>query len=227
MLEVNGLSLNVDEERILHDLDMSFEKNRTYAVVGPNGAGKSSLAFTIMGLKGYRDIQGEIIYKDESLKDLAVEERARKGIALAWQAPARYEGMKVEQFLQVSTAGDKTASGVLSSIGMDPDEYLGREIGEGLSGGERKKIELASVIAMNPELALLDEPDSGIDIDSLEKIFGAVETLKEEGSTVVFITHSETALEHTEFAYLMRNGKIVDKGSAEEIRNNYFNRRTE
>lgn len=219
VLEVKNLGLTLNGKKILDDLTIDFWEGHVHAVVGPNGAGKSTLAFTIMGLSGYRDVEGEITFAGESLLGLDVDERARKGITLGWQEPARFEGLRVRDYLGVS-ARDKSEEGireVLLQVGLDPDEYLERAADKTLSGGERKKIELASVLAMEPRVALLDELDSGIDIESIERIFEAVKLLKSRGTTVILITHSLAVLRQAEHAFLMCAGQLVDKGSVEKI----------
>lgn len=223
LLGVKDLHLLIEDTRILNGVNMEVEEGKVQAIVGPNGSGKSSLAFVIMGLQGYQDWTGEILYKGESLNGLSVSERAQKGIALAWQEPARYEGLTVESFLNAS-AGDEdeeTVTDVLNAVGIEPESYLDRTMDSGLSGGERKKIEMASILAMEPDLVLLDEPDSGIDVESLEKIFDGIKLLKEKGSTVLLITHSAAALKQAEYAFLMGCGSIVKKGKVEEI-SQYF-----
>ncbi|MBD3217804.1 MAG: ATP-binding cassette domain-containing protein [candidate division Zixibacteria bacterium] len=223
VLEVKGLSLNLDGKSILNRLNIDFWEGHVHAVVGPNGAGKSTLASTIMGLSGYRDFEGDIIFKGESIKELDVNERAKRRITLAWQEPARFEGLTIRDFIR-SSAKDKSVDNIkntLEEVGLDGDEYLMRAVDKTLSGGERKKVELASILAMEPEVAILDEPDSGIDIESIERIFEAVKVLKSKGTTVIMITHSLAVLNQAEHAFLMCNGTIVDKGVTDKIRN-YF-----
>lgn len=164
-------------------------------MVGPNGAGESTLAHTIMGLSRYTDFAGDILFEGESLKGPAIDQRARKGITMAWQEPARYEGLTVESFISAG-AEDKSrdnSSKALELVGLEPSEYLARAVDRTLSGGERKRIELASILTMAPKLVLMDEPDSGIDVDALNKIFDAIQLLKQQGTTVLLITHSATA----------------------------------
>lgn len=219
ILEVKNLSLSVDGNQILNDVSLEIEENKIYALVGPNGAGKSSLAFAVMGLDGYNNYDGEITFKGESLNNLSVSERAERGITLAWQEPARFEGLTVKKFIEsaASDKSDETVRSALENAGMDPDEYLHRAVDTGLSGGERKKVELASILAMEPELVLLDEPDSGIDVASLDRLFEGIKLLKEKGATVVLITHSDTAHRQAEYAYLVCRGTIIDQGPIDEI----------
>ncbi len=219
ILDVKNLSLNIDGAKILDNVTVEFQESKVHAIVGPNGAGKSSLAFAVMGLEDYDEYEGDIKFRGESLNGLSVYERAEKGITLAWQEPARFEGMTVRQFIEASAEEDseETVESSIEKVGMDPDQYLDRAIDTSLSGGERKKLELASILAMEPELVLLDEPDSGIDVASLDRMFEGIEFLKNKGTTVVLITHSETVLKHAEHAFLMCFGRIIERGSIEKI----------
>jgi Fe-S cluster assembly ATP-binding protein len=223
ILEVRDLSLHLDEKMILNNLNIDFWEGHVHAVVGPNGAGKSTLAATIMGLSGYRDFEGDIIFKGESIRDMNVDQRAKREITLAWQEPARFEGITIREFMRASAKdkGEKNIRQILDQVGLKPSEYITRAVDKTLSGGERKKVELASIVAMEPEVALLDEPDSGIDIESIERIFDSVKLLKSKGTTVIMITHSLAVLNQAEHAFLMCNGKIVDKGTVEKVRS-YF-----
>jgi Fe-S cluster assembly ATP-binding protein len=176
-----------------------------------------------MGLPGYTDIAGEILLDGERINDLTVDERARRGITLAWQEPARFEGLRVDRFI-LAGAKDKssdTARRVLARVGLDPDKYMTRAVDRTLSGGERKRIELASILSMEPRIVLMDEPDSGIDVEALNRIFDALADFKERGATVIMITHSQEVLKHAEHAFLMCCGSILDKGAVGRI-DDYF-----
>jgi Fe-S cluster assembly ATP-binding protein len=223
ILETRNLSLELGGKQILNDLNLEIWEGHVHALVGINGAGKSTLANTIVGLSGYQDFAGDILFRGKSIKGKSIDERAAMGITLAWQEPARFEGLKVKDFI-LAGAKDKdleTAKQALVTVGLKPDDYLGRAVDKTLSGGERKKIELASILVMKPALALLDEPDSGIDIESIERIFQVVKRLKDGGTTVVFITHSQAVLKQAEHAFLFCHGRLVDKGSVDKI-NKYF-----
>jgi len=223
ILEVKDLKLTFNGKPILNRLNIDFWEGHIHAVVGPNGAGKSTLAATIMGLGGYRHFEGDIIFNGESIREKTIDDRARKGITLAWQEPARFEGLPIREFIG-SAAKDKSVDNLkmtLASVGLEPDDYLNRAVDKTLSGGERKKVELASILVMKPKIAILDEPDSGIDIESIERIFEAVRMLKEGGTTVILITHSLAVLNQAEHAFLICHGRVVDKGSVEKIRQ-YF-----
>ncbi|MFO8133868.1 MAG: ABC transporter ATP-binding protein [Thermoplasmatota archaeon] len=219
ILEIDNVTLAIEDKKILDGLSLDLWEGHVHAVVGPNGAGKSTLAFTIMGLEGYRDIEGDIRYDGESITSLAVDERARRGITLAWQEPARYEGLSVASFIRAgaSDADSDTISEVLEQVGLAPDDYMDRAVDETLSGGERKKLELASILAMRPRLVMLDEPDSGIDVASLEKIFEGIDLLRGYGATVVLITHSMTVMQQAEHGFLLCGGQLVDKGRMETL----------
>ncbi len=223
VLELKDIRLTLDGKRILNNLNIDFWEGHIHAVVGPNGAGKSTLASVIMGLGGYTEIEGDILYDGRSIINEDVAERAAHGITMAWQEPARFEGITVEQFIAAAgrNPGAEEIEFAMNEVGLDPDDYRLRAVDKTLSGGERKKVELASILAMRPRVAILDEPDSGIDIESIQRIFDAVHVLKDRGSTVLLITHSLAVLDQAEHAFLMCNGEIVDKGNVARIRK-YF-----
>jgi Fe-S cluster assembly ATP-binding protein len=219
ILEISKLSLSLNGKKILRNVTMDIWKGHIHAIVGPNGAGKSTLASAIMGLEGYRDIQGTITFNGKSLNDRSIDERARLGITFGWQEPARYEGLLVRDFLGASAkhADEHSLSSCLSRVGLNPLEYLDRAVDKTLSGGERKKVELASILAMDPALIMLDEPDSGIDVATLEKMFEVIQELKNKGTTIVLITHSLAVLRQADHAFLMCHGEILEKAVAEKI----------
>jgi Fe-S cluster assembly ATP-binding protein len=223
ILELSHVSLTLGGKPILNDLSVDFWEGHIHALIGPNGAGKSTLASTIMGLPGYTHIEGEILLDGESIVGLPVDERARRGITLAWQEPARFEGLKVDRFIAAG-ARDTSAARVrevLERVGLDPARYARRAVDRTLSGGERKRIELASILAMEPRIVLMDEPDSGIDVEALTRIFDALSDFKERGATVIMITHSQEVLRHAEHAFLICNGHVIDKGAIDKI-DGYF-----
>jgi Fe-S cluster assembly ATP-binding protein len=214
ILELKGVTLVKEGRTLLNDFTMDIWEGHVHAVIGPNGAGKSTLANTIMGLSGYRDFFGDILFRGESIKTLGVDERAKRGLTLVFQEPARFEGLGVAEFI-LAGARDKTRATLdkaLEMVGLDPAKYKSRAVDKTLSGGERKRIELASIQAMRPGLVLMDEPDSGIDIDSIKYIFDIIKELKQEGSTVILITHSPEVLKQADHAFLICGGQLVDKG---------------
>mgnify|MGYP000067068161 CR=1 FL=1 len=226
ILEVKNISLHLNEQTILRDLNFSLDDGGIYAVIGPNGAGKSTLASTVMGLSGYREHSGDILFKGQSIKDLSIDQRARLGITLAWQEPARYEGLTVEAFIKAGAAenNDHCIEKTLDAVGLEPDRYRGRAMDKTLSGGERKRIELASILAARPELVIMDEPDSGIDVEALNKIFDAIQQFKEMNTTVLLITHSLTVLEKAEYAFLICCGHVIDQGGVDKIAGYFRNK---
>jgi len=226
ILEIRGVTLEVGGRRILNEISLEVWPNTIHALIGPNGAGKSTLASTIIGLPDFRKIAGEILFEGKPLNGLSVDERARLGITMAWQEPARFEGLTVCQFIRAG-AKDKSPERVeeaLEQVGLDPKRYLTRAVDKTLSGGERKRIELASILAMEPKLVLMDEPDSGIDVEALDKIFEANRTLKANGATVIQITHSLAVLRQSEHAFLMCCGKVIDKGDVDKIAGYFENK---
>jgi len=218
-LEIRNLTLVKGWKALLADVTMDIWKGHVHAIVGPNGAGKSTLAQTIMGLSGYRDFEGELIFEGQSIKGLTVDERARLGMTMVFQEPARFEGLGVADFI-LAGAKEKKASLVddaLNVVGLDPAKYRSRAVDKTLSGGERKRIELASVYAMKPRLVMMDEPDSGVDIDSVQHIFTVIKELKQAGATVILITHSPEVLKQADHAFLLCAGRVVDKGTMEKM----------
>ena len=151
IIEIDNVSLSLGGKKILNGLTMDIWEGHVHAVVGPNGAGKSTLSYTIMGLPGYRDFEGDIRFNGSSIKGMGIDERARLGITLGWQEPARFEGLRVRDFIGCSARdkSEKNLTEVLEKVSLGP-QYLDRAVDRTLSGGERKKVELASIIAMEP-----------------------------------------------------------------------------
>ena len=219
LLEVRGVKLTIDGRPILRGVDLSVSEGEIHAILGPNGAGKSTLASLIMGINDLRSPDsGEIAFQGKVINGLPVSERAKLGITLAWQEPARFEGITVEEYLKISGRNNQNLNveECLNLVGLDCS-YLGRFVDDTLSGGERKRVELASVLAMNPKLAILDEPDSGIDFASIEDIAKVIQTLKERGSAVLMITHREEIAEIADVATLMCDGRVVQSGDPKEV----------
>jgi Fe-S cluster assembly ATP-binding protein len=226
MLKIENLNIRKDNRVILREIGLAVNSHEIYGILGPNGAGKSSLAYAIMGCNGYRPYQGKIIFDGEEITDLPIWERARLGITLAWQHEARFEGITVEDYLLL---GMKKVEGgalveALKNVLLDPKEYLKRKVDKTLSGGERKRIELAAIFTMRPRLAILDEPDSGIDMLALDGIIELVRNLRDRGTTVILITHRADVARIAKRAALIGEGYLVREGSSQEVVEYFENR---
>lgn len=219
MLKIQDLTLKRGNKTILHKINLTVKAGEIYGILGPNGAGKSSLAYVIMGCNGYKPNEGKIIFKGEEINNLPIWRRAKLGITLAWQEPARFEGITVEDYLLLGMK-EKNREEVeesLQRVLLDPKEYLKREVDKTLSGGERKRIELAAILAMRPQLAILDEPDSGIDILALDRIMEFIREIRERGTTVILITHRVVVAKLAKRAALIGEGHLVKEGSSQEV----------
>jgi len=219
ILKVEKISLNLDGRQILKDLSLSIKAGTIHSVLGPNASGKSSLAYALMGCCDYSVQSGKIYFTGENVTHLPLDKRAKMGLTLAWQEPARFEGLTVNDYLSIGIKGknDDLIKEALEFVLLKPEEYLNREVDKTLSGGERKRIEIASVFAMRPKLAILDEPDSGIDILALDHIINLIKELKRKGTTVLLITHREEVSSIADKTSLLCTGTIVKEGSTEEV----------
>ena len=227
LLEVKDLHLTIEDAEILNGLNFSLEKGEVFALIGPNGCGKSTLAYTLMGINKYYPDQGQLLLNGEEIKDLPINERAKKGITLAWQEPARYQGVTVREFLSLGLKAkdeevtEEKLRDALNKVAIRPEVYLDRFVDKSLSGGERKRIELASLILMHPELIILDEPDSGVDVVALNNIADMINYFKDSQSGILLITHSEEMLKYADRAALLCDGEIIRQGKPEAI-SEYF-----
>ena len=215
MLVVENLQLKLNGNSIINGLDLHVAKSEIHGILGENGTGKTTIANLIMGTNSYRPTGGRIIFEGEDISGLSVSERAKRGITLAWQEPARVEGLTVRDYLSLSAknGGAEQIRQYLLMVGMEPAQYLDRDIDATLSGGERKRIEMASVLAMRPKLAILDEPDSGIDIVALPLILNGIIEMNKQGSSVLLITHSEKVTEIAHRVSVLCAGKIINSGA--------------
>jgi Fe-S cluster assembly ATP-binding protein len=220
LLEIRGLRLERSGRCLLDDISLSVGTGEIHALLGGNGCGKTSLAKTVMGCAGYRPDNGEIRFAGQPIEALPLDERARLGITMAWQEPARFEGVPVREFL---TLGDPEAdpAELLRRVGLAPPRYLGRMLDRTLSGGERKRVELASVVALKPRLALLDEPAAGIDLRSLEEIVRVVRDMREAGTAVLLISHREEMGRIADRASQMCGGRLIFSGPSEQVAAHY------
>ncbi len=226
MLKVENLTLKRGDRTILRRIKFTVKAGEVYGIIGPNGAGKSSLAYAIMGCSGYQPNEGKIVFDGKDITNLPIWQRARLGITLAWQEPARFEGITVEDYLLLlgMEKDRKQAEEALKRVLLEPKEYLKRKVDKNLSGGERKRVELAAVFAMRPRLAILDEPDSGIDIISLDRIIGLVYDLKKMGTAVLLITHRADVAKIAERAALIGEGYLVKEGPSQDVVEYFENR---
>jgi len=224
LLEINNLTYTAGDKKILDEFSLSIESSEVHALLGTNGTGKSTLAYVIMGCEGYRPASGEITFNGNDIYDLKIHERAALGITMAWQEPVRFEGINVRNYLALKSK-ETDPSMYLEMVGLHPELYLHRMVDKSLSGGERKRIELASVLALHPKLALLDEPDSGIDMLSTQDIINVINVFKKNGSSVLLITHREEISLIADKASQMCRGKIVCSGNPEKVAEYYKSRK--
>lgn len=226
ILEIKNLSVKTKQngKKILENNCFEVEQGSIHVLIGPNGSGKSTLAKVLMGLPGFDVISGEIILKGKDISGLTVQERVKKGMALAWQEPIFFEGVSVEEFLRVGNKeiSQKETAQVLFLVGLDPGRFLDRAIDKTLSGGERKRIELASIIAMRPELMILDEPDSGLDIIIYRELYNVLENIKKETKTsILLVTHREELGVIADKATFLNEGKTVCSGDFRGVMREY------
>ena len=227
MLKIENLFLKLDRRPVLQGVNLEVERGEIHAILGANGTGKSTLAYTIMGLNGYRPDLGRIYLDGQDITEKSVTERAKLGLTLAWQQPASFEGLTIREYLELA---QRNAHGptpgiaeCLELVGLQPGNYLQRTLNEHLSGGERKRVELAAVLAMAPRLAILDEPDSGIDVLSLEEIMDVIRRMNRSGTTVLLITHQEEFALAAHRASHLCGGVILKTGAPAEVVQFYKN----
>ncbi len=220
MLSLQNVSLIMDDEgekiNILKDVNIEFEKGKRYALTGPNGGGKSSIARVIMGI--YNVTGGNIYFGGEEISHLNVTERARLGFGYAFQHPPRFKGMKVSDLLEVAFRHSNNMDcRALSDMGLCPEDYLDRELDSSLSGGEMKRIEIATILAQDPSVRVFDEPEAGIDLWSFDRLIRVIaETHTPERITVI-ITHQEKILNSVDEILLISDGTVTMKGDKDTI----------
>lgn len=228
MLKIKDLVVTVEGKTILNGLDLEVKAGEVHAIMGPNGSGKSTLANIISGKEGYEVVSGTITYQDKDLMEMDVEERAREGIFMGFQYPVEIPGVSMNNFMR--TAIDEirkykgqepfTAAQFLKFmkdkkelVGLH-DSLTGRSVNEGFSGGEKKKNEIFQMAMLEPKLSILDETDSGLDIDALKIVANGVNKLKSEDNATVVITHYQRLLDYIipDYVHVLYDGKIVKSG---------------
>ncbi len=235
MLEIKNLKASIEKKEILKGLDISIKPGELHAIMGPNGSGKSTLANVLSGKNGY-NVSGELKYNGNSLNDIPVDQRAQKGIFLAFQYPTEIPGVNTNNFLRTSLNKVRKARGEKeldtlsflkivkeksSELGMD-EKMLSRQLNVGFSGGEKKKNEILQMKILQPRLVILDETDSGLDIDALKIVANGVNTSRNKNNSFLVITHYQRLLNfiRPDFVHVLSNGKIVKSGTmklAEEL----------
>ena len=219
MLELKDISFKRDNKIILDHINLTLEDNLFYCITGPNGSGKSTLAKIIMGL--VTSDSGSILYNGEDITSLSVDERAKLGIGFAFQIPVTFKGLTVYDILKIATGRElnkKDACDILSKVGLCAKEYIDRELNNSLSGGELKRIEIATIIARCPNISIFDEPEAGIDLWSFKYLTGIFKEIgtKKKGTTIV-ISHQERILDIADVIILLEAGKIKDVGTKDTL----------
>ncbi|MEF8984288.1 MAG: ABC transporter ATP-binding protein [Bacteroidales bacterium] len=226
LLRIKNLYVRKNEQNILQNINMDLRKGKIHGLLGVNGSGKSSLAYTLMGCSGYEPDKGRIEFEGQDITKSSITQRARLGITLAWQESARFEGLTTGAYLALGMekADENHIREALEAVGLSPEWYLNRPVDHTLSGGERKRIELAAVFAMRPKLAILDEPDSGVDTLSLNDISNIIKRMAAQGTTILLITHHDEMMQVADSASLLCQGKIVFSGNPGDTRTYYGKR---
>jgi Fe-S cluster assembly ATP-binding protein len=215
LLDIRDLTFRVGDQKILDRLDLTIQPREIHALLGANGSGKTTLAYVLMGCESYVPSGGLVVFNGTDLLPLKMYERARLGLTLAWQEPARFEGVTVREYLSLGKP-DYDPEPALRQVGLDPERYLNRRVDKTLSGGERHRVELASVLSMKPKLAILDEPAAGIDMLSITHIIDIIRALKAAGGSVLLITHQEEVALIADRASQLCAGRIIFSGSPRE-----------
>jgi Fe-S cluster assembly ATP-binding protein len=240
MLQINNLKVKVADKEILHGVNLNVNKGETHVIMGPNGAGKSTLGYAIMGNPKYEVTEGSILFKDKDITEEETHERAKDGIFLSFQNPIEVPGISLSNFIR-NAVDTKTGTRVrlwdfrkslekqMELLNMDKS-YADRDLNVGFSGGEKKKAEILQMLMMKPDLAILDETDSGLDVDAVRTVSDGVKAFHDSGDgSLIIITHSTRILEalKVDYTHILVDGKIVETGDAslvDEINANGFER---
>ena len=231
MLEIKNLHAKVEEKDILKGINLEIKPGEVHAIMGPNGSGKSTLASVITGKEEYEMTDGQILFENENLEDVSPEERAHKGIFMSFQYPIEIPGVTTTNFIKTAINETRKAQGEKEMSAKDmlqklrekcdlldiDQKFLSRSINDGFSGGEKKRNEIFQMAMLEPKLAILDETDSGLDIDALKIVANGVNKLKNKDNAVLVITHYQRLLDHIipDFVHVLFDGKIVKSGGKE------------
>ena len=229
LLSCSGLTAAVDEKTILHEIDLEVPQGEVHVLMGPNGAGKSTLGHVLMGDPVFDLVGGSISFDGEDVTELSTDKRSRAGLFLSFQAPVEIPGVPLRSFLRATMEGRgekmknkefrKKLQELAKTLDMDP-AYLDRELGVGFSGGEKKKVEMLQLLLLRPKLAILDETDSGLDVDALSVVSHGMEVYQQTcDGTLLIITHNTRILEHLKVdrVHVRVQGRLVAEGPASLI----------
>jgi len=227
LLSIENLHAEVDKKPILNGVNLTIHRGEVHAIMGPNGSGKSTLSNILMGHPKYVITQGKINFKGEDLSKISVHERARKGLFLAFQYPTAIPGVRVSKFLRMSLQAvkgkdvpiiefHKNIKSTMKRLGIN-DTFSGRYLNDGFSGGEKKRHEILQLSLLEPEMAILDETDSGLDIDALKVVAEGIESTRNSERSLLLITHYQRILNYIQpdFIHVLANGEIVKSGGKE------------
>ena len=219
MLELRNVSFEVDGKKILNNISLTMEDNRFTVITGPNGGGKSTLAKLIMGIE--KPTEGEILFDGEDITAMSIDERAKRKIGYAFQQPPRFKGMSVRKLLSLAHGKDldeEICCSYLTDVGLCSKDYLNRDVDTSLSGGEVKRIEIASILARDLKLSIFDEPEAGIDLWSFAKLVETFQKLQRESrQSIILISHQERIMQLADEIIIIENGAIKTKGKRDDI----------
>ena len=230
LLQVRNLQVNVEDKQILHSIDLDIKPGETHVLMGPNGAGKSTLGYALMGNPKYTVTGGSIVFNGEDITKLSVDKRAKAGMFLSFQNPLEVPGISLSSFLKTALeqqrgvrikAGDfrKELRQAMALLQMD-NKYAERDLNTGFSGGEKKKAEILQLLMLNPQLAILDETDSGLDVDAVKIVSQGIKTFQEHrNGALLIITHNTKILEalHVDKTHILANGSIIKNAGPELV----------
>jgi Fe-S cluster assembly ATP-binding protein len=227
ILAIKNLHVSVEEKEILKGVNLSIYPGEIHAIMGRNGSGKSTMSYALMGHPRYRVTKGSILFKGQDLSSLSPDQRARMGLALAFQYPVAIPGVSVSNFLRASVKAVRgkdipvkefrqELKGQMKKLGVS-DEFLSRYVNEGFSGGEKKRLEILQLALLNPALSVLDETDSGLDIDALKTVAEGINSLATPETAILLITHYQRILNYVEpqFVHVFADGRIIKSGGSE------------